>query len=107
MRSAWAELRHEQPISTLHSSCQVAWHHADGRSFVSCNLPIIIVYTAGHVKRSEWVERNVHIFGDLERPANLVFDDWDKNKDLRLDEADVGVILKEADRNSEWSDDWS
>ena len=59
------------------------------------------------MKRSEWVERNVHIFGDLERPANLVFDDWDKNKDLRLDEADVGVILKEADRNSEWSDDWS
>ncbi|KAL8576125.1 hypothetical protein ACOMHN_001475 [Nucella lapillus] len=53
----------------------------------------------GRVKRSRWVDRNVQTYGDREWLATVVYDYWDKNKDLRLDDLDIGLLLKEADRN--------
>jgi hypothetical protein len=54
---------------------------------------------AGRVSRTQWTERNLQQYADREWLSNVVFDNWDKTKDLRLDDVDIALILKEADRN--------
>ncbi|PVD33040.1 hypothetical protein C0Q70_08488 [Pomacea canaliculata] len=56
----------------------------------------------GRVSRSRWTERNLQVYGDKEWLANVVFDAWDKNRDLRLDDLDAGLVLREADQNREF-----
>lgn len=59
------------------------------------------------MSRSRWTERNLQVYGDKEWLANVVFDAWDKNRDLRLDDLDAGLVLREADQNREWDSDLS
>nr|KAG5700551.1 hypothetical protein BaRGS_015347 [Batillaria attramentaria] len=53
----------------------------------------------GRVARARWAERNMNVYSDREWLANVVFDYWDKNRDLTLDDIDIGLVLREADRN--------
>ena len=103
-RIKWVELNltttNQTAFATSGRVKRNKWADLDPTAVHSTNhVPPCVV--SGGVKRRQWVERNVNVYGDREWLANVVFDSWDKNGDMTLDEMDVSTILKEADRNRE------